>query len=82
MEKPELQNLITALKKGVVTVVFKKINTEEIRIMPCTINETILEENGIKVGIKDIDSDSDQKPGSRHQRYVLILPFYQAALVY
>ena len=59
MKKPELQNLIEALKEGVVTVVFKKINTEEIRVMPCTINEAILKENGIKVGIKDIDADSD-----------------------
>ena len=59
MKKPELQNLISALKEGVVTVVFKKINTEEIRVMPCTINEAILKDNGIKVGIKEIDADSD-----------------------
>jgi hypothetical protein len=59
MNKVETQNLINALKKGVVTVVFKKINSEEIRIMPCTINETLLEENGVKVGIKEISAESD-----------------------
>ena len=59
MNKVETQYLINALKKGVVTVVFKKINSEEIRIMPCTINETLLEENGVKVGIKEISAESD-----------------------
>jgi len=59
MNKVETQNLINALKKGVVTVVFKKINSEEIRIMPCTINETLLEENGVNVGIKEISAESD-----------------------
>ena len=59
MERSEVQNLINALKQGVVTVVFKKINTEEIRVMPCTINEEILNENGIKTGIRDFSSDSD-----------------------
>ena len=54
MKKPELQNLIEALKEGVVTVVFKKINTEEIRVMPCTINEAILKDNGIKVVLKKL----------------------------
>ena len=37
MNRNETQNLVNALKKEVVTVVFKKINTEEIRIMPCTL---------------------------------------------
>ena len=45
MERSEVQKLINALKQGVVTVVFKKIDSEEIRIMPCTINEEILNEN-------------------------------------
>ena len=59
MNRSETQNLVNALKKEVVTVVFKKINTEEIRIMPCTLNEDILLENGIKTGIKDFSADSD-----------------------
>ena len=30
--------IVDALKKGVVTVVFEKIGTGEIRTMPCTLN--------------------------------------------
>ena len=33
--------IIDALKKGVVTVVFEKIDTKEIRTMPCTLNTDI-----------------------------------------
>jgi hypothetical protein len=33
--------IIDALKKGVVTVVFEKIDTKEIRTMPCTLNNDI-----------------------------------------
>jgi hypothetical protein len=60
MNRTETQNLVNALKKDVVTVVFKKINTEEIRIMPCTLNEELLRENGVTGGvIKDFNPDSD-----------------------
>src|SRR6056300_214968 len=59
MNKVETQNLINALKKGVVTVVFKKINTEEIRIMPCTLNPDVLDEHSVKTIIKDFSADSD-----------------------
>ena len=48
MNKNETQNLINALKNGVVTVVFKKINTEEIRIMPCTLNPDVLNEHSVQ----------------------------------
>jgi hypothetical protein len=33
--------LINALKKEVVTIVFEKIDTKEIRTMPCTLNNDI-----------------------------------------
>ena len=35
------EKIIDALKKGVVTVVFEKIDTKEIRTMPCTLNSDI-----------------------------------------
>ena len=33
--------IISALQKGVVTIVFEKIGTGEIRTMPCTLNNDI-----------------------------------------
>ena len=42
-----------ALKKGVVTVVFEKINTGEIRTMPCTLNNEI---SGTSMIIKEYSS--------------------------
>ena len=33
--------IIDALQKGVITIVFEKINTGEIRTMPCTLNNDI-----------------------------------------
>ena len=59
MNASEVSNLVTALKEGVVTVNFRKINTNELRIMPCTLNPTLLEENGVKVGISNFDPESD-----------------------
>ena len=60
MNRTETQNLVNALKREAVTVVFKKINTDDIRIMPCTLNEEILRENGVTGGvIKDFNPDSD-----------------------
>ena len=47
MDKGEKENLIKALQRDTVTVVFKKIDTEEIRIMPCTLNPSILESAGV-----------------------------------
>lgn len=60
MNITEKTNLVNALKRGTVQVVFKKINTEEIRIMPCTLKEEILRDNGVTGGIiKDFNPDSD-----------------------
>jgi hypothetical protein len=47
MNTNEKAKLLEALQKGQVTVTFKKIDTGEIRIMPCTLNEDILKENGV-----------------------------------
>ena len=54
MNSPD--KFINLAKKGIVTVVFKKINTEEIRIMPCTLNSEIAGKN---VVVKDFDPQSD-----------------------
>lgn len=35
------QEIIKALYEGVVTIVFEKIDTKEIRTMPCTLNNDI-----------------------------------------
>ena len=60
MNITEKTNLLNALKRSTVQVTFKKINTEEIRIMPCTLKEEILRDNGVTGGIiKDFNPDSD-----------------------
>ena len=45
--------IVDALKKGVVTVVFEKIDTGEIRTMPCTLNNDI---SGVSMIIKEYNS--------------------------
>ena len=45
--------IVDALKKGVVTVVFKKLDTGDIRTMPCTLNNDI---SGITMQIKNYNS--------------------------
>lgn len=59
MDRSETRKLIDALKTSAVTVTFKKINTDEIRIMPCTLNDEILSENGVQGRIKDFDPNSE-----------------------
>jgi len=51
METSEKADLIAALKKGTVTVSFRKIDTGELRVMPCTLNPTVLEANGVTMSI-------------------------------
>jgi len=46
--------IIDALRKGVVTVVFEKIDTKEIRTMPCTLNNDI---SGQGMVFKNYNSD-------------------------
>ena len=52
----DLSQLVRALKKGVVTITFKKIDTNEIRIMPCTLNQDLMD--NIKLAIKNIRPES------------------------
>ena len=47
MNTNDKAKLFEALQKGQVTVTFKKIDTGDIRIMPCTLNKDILKENGV-----------------------------------
>ena len=48
--------IIDALRQGVVTVVFEKIDTKEIRTMPCTLNQEIHKQS---IDIKKYDTNSD-----------------------
>ena len=61
MDLSEKQNLLEALRKGTVTVTFRKINTDEIRVMPCTLNSKVLMSNGVtnKVDLSESSADSD-----------------------
>ena len=45
--------IVDALKKGVVTVVFEKLDTGEVRTMPCTLNNKI---SGVSMIIKEYSS--------------------------
>jgi len=51
METNEKAKLLEALQKGQVQVTFRKVDTGEIRIMPCTLNPAILEANGVTTKI-------------------------------
>ena len=46
--------IVEALKKGVVTITFEKIDTKEIRTMPCTLNNEI---SGQGMVFKNYSSD-------------------------
>jgi len=51
MDTTERKALLQALKKGTVTVTFRKIDTGELRVMPCTLNPAVLEANNVKTTI-------------------------------
>ena len=51
-----MNELITALKKGIVVISFKKIDSGEIRIMPSTLNEELIPD-GVK--IMNISAESE-----------------------
>ena len=51
MNATERKALLEALKKGTVTVTFRKIDTGELRVMPCTLNPAVLEANNVKTAI-------------------------------
>jgi len=54
--------LLEALKKGTVTVSFRKIDTGELRVMPCTLNPVVLEANGVKNKVKVENTDTEAFP--------------------
>lgn len=58
MEIGERTKLLEALNKGIVQVTFKKIDTGELRVMPCTLEETVLDAHGANIKIK-MNADSD-----------------------
>ena len=58
MEQTEKQKLLNALNTGIVTVTFEKIGTGELRIMPCTLDQSILKENGVNVKV-EMNAESD-----------------------
>jgi len=61
MVTSEKQSLIEALKKGSVTVTFTKVNTGEIRVMPCTLNPEVLTTHGIDtVKVESQNPSNDQ----------------------
>lgn len=51
MNNNEKAKLLEALQKGQVQVTFRKVNTGEIRVMPCTLNPAILEANDVTIKI-------------------------------
>ena len=59
MDRNEKSKLIEALKRGTVTVTYEKVNDGGIRVMPCTLNPVVLEANGVKTKIGNINPDSD-----------------------
>ena len=59
MQTTEKSNLIKALKEGTVVVTFEKIDTKEIRVMPCTLNPDLLIENNVNLKINNLSADSD-----------------------
>ena len=62
MNKDETTKLIAALQKGSVTVTFQKVNSDEIRVMLCTLNKKVLEANGVNSTIEHVSPDSNQIP--------------------
>jgi len=59
MDRNELSRLIEALQKGTVTVTFQKIDSDEIRVMPCTLNPIVLKANGVNTVIESVNPDTD-----------------------
>ena len=51
-----MSELITALKRGIVVISFKKIDSGEIRVMPSTLNEELIPD-GVK--IMNISAESE-----------------------
>ena len=59
MDRNELTRLIESLKRGTVTVTFQKIDSDEVRVMPCSLNPTVLEANGVKAVIENVSPETE-----------------------
>ena len=61
MDLSEKQKLLEALRKGSVTVSFRKIDTGELRVMPCTLNPAVLMANGVtnKIDLSESSAESE-----------------------
>lgn len=59
MNITEKKNLLDALKRTTVQVTFKKIDSDEIRVMPCTLNKDILEKVEANGSVTNINLESD-----------------------
>jgi len=59
MNKTEVSALIPALQNGIVNITFKKIITNEIRIMESSLNPEILRKNGVGTILESVSPDSD-----------------------
>ena len=63
-----VEGFLESAQKGIVTVEFRKIDTDELRIMPCTLNSEVA---NTKIDIKGIDPKSCllyTSPSPRDQR--------------
>jgi hypothetical protein len=52
----DIDKFAKAIKDGIVTVEFRKIDTNELRVMPCTLNEDASDGNA---KIETFNTDSD-----------------------
>ena len=59
MDQNEISRLFEALKSGSVTVTFQKINSDEIRVMPCTLNPTVLKGHGVETVVENVSSQTE-----------------------
>tara|TARA_B100000963_G_scaffold360622_1_gene392219 strand:+ start:16036 stop:16293 length:258 start_codon:yes stop_codon:yes gene_type:complete len=59
MDKNELSRLLEALKQGTATVTFQKIDSDEIRVMHCTLNPKVLKANGVDITIETVNPETD-----------------------
>jgi hypothetical protein len=54
----DLSKLLTALSGGVATVTFEKIDTKELRVMPCTTNKEFADALRTSVGKQSHDAST------------------------
>jgi hypothetical protein len=62
METQDKTKLLEALKKGTVTVSFTKLDTGDLRVMPCTLNPAVLEANNVKNSVNITSADTESFP--------------------